>query len=116
MAEAIIDRVSGLNNIEISDVLGLWEVIRINRVDENPVYPWIKERFKFNFIDDMVFECLRDGQQNHGTWEISEKAFETMQRFSIILNGIFEYRIVDIDEDEITLSDQMSKFLLTRRL
>ena len=53
MAEAIIDRVSGLNNIEISDVLGLWEVIRINRVDENPVYPWIKERFKFNFIDDM---------------------------------------------------------------
>ena len=116
MSEVSIRRVPNLTNIVISDILGLWEVIRINRDDENPVYPWIQERFKFNFVDDTIFVCLRKGQYYHGTWELSEKAFKTEKRFSIILNGIIEYVVISIDEDEIILSDQMSKYLLVRKL
>ena len=103
-------------NITIADILGLWEVIRINRKDESPVYPWLKGRFKFNFVDDMIFECIIHGQHSHGTWEIFKKPFETKNRFSVILNGLFEYGISDIDEDEMTLSDRLNKYLLVRRL
>ncbi len=103
-------------NITIADILGLWEVIRINRKDESPVYPWLKGRFKFNFVDDMIFECIIHGQHSHGTWELFKKPFETKNRFSIILNGTFEYTVVNIDEDEMILSNRTSEYLLVRKL
>jgi hypothetical protein len=105
-----------VTNIGIADILGLWEVIRINRKDEIPAYPWITGRFKFNFLDEMLFLLTKDGQHSHGTWELTEKAFETKERFSISLNGTFEYTIVEMDEDEMTLSDRENKYLLVRRL
>ena len=104
-------------NIDIADICGLWEVIRISRKDDNNTsYPWLNGRLKFNFLEEMLFLCIKDGQNHHGTWELSEKAFETKRRFSIILNGTFEYTVVDIDEDEMTLSVQTTEYLLVRRL
>lgn len=103
-------------DICIADILGLWEVIRINSKDEPPVFPWITGRFKFNFVDDMIFECISHEQHSHGTWELFKKPFETKDRFSIILNGILQYGIKNIDEDEMKLSNRLSKYLLVRRL
>ena len=116
MGEITIDRIPDLTNIMISDIIGLWEVIRIDRSKEVPVYSWIKYRFKFNFVDDMIFKCIINGQQIHGTWELYEQEFETKKRFSIILNGVFKYDILNIDNDEIILSDQLNRYLLTRKL
>ena len=105
-----------VNNIDIADICGLWEVIRICVGNNKVQYPWLGKRFKFNFLDEMMFLCIKDGQHFHGTWELSEKSFKTKKRFSIILNGTFEYRIVDINEDEIILSDHKCEYFLVRRL
>ncbi len=70
----------------------------------------------FNFLDEMMFVCIKDGQHSHGTWELSEKIYGTQKRYSIILNDTFEYKILDFSEDEITLSDHINKYLLVRRL
>ena len=105
-----------LENIKISDICGLWEVIRICDDDNEILYPWLGERFKFNFLDDMMFLCVKNGQHFHGHWELSEKTFDTKKRFSIILYSTFEYTIVDIDEDEMTLSGHKCEYYLARKL
>ena len=105
-----------VTNIDIADICGLWEVIRICDGNNQVQYPWLGERFKFNFLPEMIYLCLKDGQNHHGTWEMTEKSFENKKRFSIILNGTFEYMIVEIDEDEITLSDHKCEYLLVRKL
>ncbi|KPL26349.1 MAG: hypothetical protein AMS23_02215 [Bacteroides sp. SM1_62] len=106
---------SGISLIGLSDICGLWEIIRISR--ENSVYyPWIKDRFKYSFLPEMNFLCLQDGEISHGTWELSEKIYKTQKRYSIILNETFEFTILDFSEDEITLSDHINKYLLVRRL
>ena len=116
MDEKINDTISDLTNINISDICGLWEVIRICDGDNKALYPWLGERFKYNFLPEMIYLCLRDEQCHHGTWELTEKTSENNKRFSIILNGTFEYTIVDIEEDEIILSDHTCEYLLVRRL
>ena len=104
-------------NIKISDICGLWEVIRITKEDdENPLYQWLSGRFQFYFMPEMIFLCMKNRQYSHGTWELFEKASETKKQFSIILNGTIEYTIVGIDEDEILLSDRNCKYFLTRKL
>ncbi len=51
-----------ISNIKIAYIFGLWEVLRVSRKNEiKPSYPWLKGRFKFNFVDDMIFECINDG-------------------------------------------------------
>ena len=116
MAEQFSDTIQDLSRIDKSDIRGLWDVIRIKRINETPVYPWINKRFKFNFLEEMLFMGLKDGLNFHGTWELSERIFETRERYSIILNGTFEYVIINIDENEMTLSDQTNEYLLVRRL
>jgi hypothetical protein len=104
-------------NVSIADITGVWEVIRINRKDDaTPSYPWLNARFKFNFVDDMIFECLWHGQHSHGTWELFTKVFENKDRFSIILNGTFDFSIIDLDEDQMLLSDGPSKYFLVRKV
>jgi len=116
MAENIMHTIPSATNIKISNICGLWEVIRICEGDNKVLYPWLGERFKFNFLDKMMFFCMKDGQHSRGTWELTEKTFENKKRFSIILNGTFEYVIVDLSEDEITLSDHRCEYFLVRKL
>ena len=112
-----VETISGIHIIRMSDICGLWEVIRISQKDSHQtIYPWVKDRFKFNFLPEMLFICLQDGQNSQGTWELSEKIYESQKRYSIILNDTFEYTILDLDEDQITLSDHINKYLLVRRL
>jgi hypothetical protein len=111
------ETISGISNIGIADISGLWEVIRISRENSiKPIYPWVKDRFKYSFQPEMNFLCLQEGQISSGTWELSEKTYETQKRYSIILNDTFEYTILNFSEDEITLSDHINKYLLVRRL
>ena len=105
-----------VTNICIADICGLWEVIRICDGNNKVQHPWLGERFKFNFLEEMMFLCIKDGQCHHGTWELSEKVFETKKRFSIILNGTLEYRIINIDMDELILSAKGCEYFLIRRL
>lgn len=106
-----------LSWVEISDICGLWEVIRIsNDEDQTVLYPWIKDRFKYNFLPEMIFLCIKDGENFHGTWNLSRKTLENQNRCSIILNGTFEFIIIDINEDELILSDSSKKYSLIRRL
>ena len=103
--------------IEIPDVCGLWEVIRIFKDDEHFVsYPWIKDRFKFNFLQEMIFLCLKDGKTTHGEWELSGKSNESQDQYSIILNGTYEFKILEISKEEMILSDKSYNYLLVRRL
>ncbi len=105
-----------VTNIKISDICGLWEVIRICDGDNKALYPWLGERFKYNFLPEMIYLCLKYGDCHHGTWELTENTFETKKRFSIILNGTLEYRIIDIDMDELILSAKGCEYLLNMRL
>jgi len=101
--------------ISADDICGLWEVIRISRGD-SVEYPWTGDRFKYSFQPEMNFSCLQNGKNSTGTWKLLEKIHETQKRYYIILNETFEYAILDLDEDEITLSDHINKYLLVRRL
>ncbi len=104
-------------DIESSDVSGLWEVIRISRENgSETLYPWVGERFKFNFMPEMIFLCLKDGGVFHGSWILSERTISNQKHFSIVLNETFEYKILNCEWDEMTLSDRNSEYLLTRRL
>lgn len=111
------DTILELSRIEISDICGLWEVIRIsNDEDQAVLYPWIKDRFKYNFLPEMIFLCMKDGENFHGTWKLSKKIVKNQNRYSIILNGKVELIIIDINEDELILSDRRNKYSLIRRL
>ena len=112
MAEVITSRAP---EVKVSDISGLWEVIRIDE-GEITVYPWIQGRFMFNFLEEMMFVCIKEGKHSKGTWELSEKTWESEKQFSIILNGAFEYMIMNIDEDEMIITDRSSKYLLARKL
>ena len=95
MMEKIPDRNS---DIQTYDICGLWEVIRIfSEIGNETLYPWVGERFKYNFLPEKIFLCFKDGQHTHGTWELSEKTCNNQKQFSIILNGNFKFKIVDID-------------------
>ena len=105
------------STIEISDVCGLWEVIRIFKDDEHFVsYPWIKDRFKFNFLQEMIFLCLKDCKTTHGSWELVGRTNKSQGRFSIILNGTYEFIILEFSEEEMIISDRRNNYLLVRRL
>ena len=114
MDEQIPDTIS---YITVSDVSGIWEVIRISGKKENDIrYPWIGNRFKYNFLPEMIFLCSRDGDMTHGTWELSEKTIRGKKLYSIVLNESHEYLIVNFDGDEMILSDYRNEYLLIRRL
>lgn len=102
-------------DIKIIDICGFWEVIRICEGDNILLYPWLRKRFKLEFLDNMIFSFIRDGQHFRGNWELKKKVVKNKMQFSIILNGIVEYIIVEISEDEITLSDHITKYLLVKR-
>lgn len=111
------ETISAIHYISIYDICGLWEVIRISQKDSHEtIYPWVKDRFKFDFLPEMLFTCLENGQISQGTWELVENIYESQQRYSIILNDAFEYVILDYNEDDITLSDHRYKYFLVRRL
>lgn len=112
MAEVITRRTP---EIKVSDISGLWEVIRIDE-GEISIFPWIRGRFMFDFLEEMMFVCIKEGKHSNGTWELSEKTWESEKQFSIILNEEFEYIIVDIDEDEMIITGRGSKYLLARKL
>ena len=118
MANGITGPARKINHLEMRDIYGLWEVIRITRREGKSAssYPWLKGRFKFNFLEEMSFMCTKDGQLTHGTWELKESIHEKGLRYSIIINGTFEYVIVNFSEDEIELSDRNSIYLLVRKL
>jgi hypothetical protein len=112
-----IDTIKEADRITHSVICGLWEVIRIlHKGEPQASYPWIKARFKFNFLEDNTFLCMRDGQTTHGTWEFSEKSTNNQRRISIILNGVFEYHVIDFSDDELTLSDFRNDYLFVRKL
>ncbi len=58
------ETIFGIHIIRMSDICGLWEVIRISRENfANPLYPWVKDRFKYSFQPEMNFLCLQNGQK-----------------------------------------------------
>jgi len=112
-----IDAIQETDRIAIPDICGLWEVIRIIHKDKPKAsYPWIKARFKFNFQADKIFHCMKDGQISRGTWELYQRTNDSKNRTSIILNGLFEYLLVDFSGDELTLSDFRNDYLVVRKL
>ena len=116
MAYKTISTVSDSSGDEIVDICGLWEVIRIYKDDDQKAsYSWIKDSFKFNFLSEMLFLCLRDGKTIHGSWELVEKTYESQKRYSIILNESFEFIVIDISDDQMILFDQGNYYLLIRR-
>jgi hypothetical protein len=116
MADILTGTIPDVQNVRLPDVIGLWEVIRISRVGERPVYPWIKGRFLFDFMDEMMFSCIMGGRHFNGTWELVTKTWDEETRFSINLNDTFEYIIIKIDEDELIMTDRGSRYTLTRKL
>ena len=116
MAEVKTDGTPEVYKIEVSDILGLWEVIRIDIQGEVSIYPWIRGRFMFNFLEGNIFTCVKEGKFSDGTWEFSIKTWESEKQFTIILNEVFEYIIIRTEDDEMILADRGSKYLLTRKL
>lgn len=109
--------ISVSSRTETSKICGMWEVLRITHKNEELVsYPWIKDRFKFNFLSEMIFICLRDGKTINGSWELIEKTQEDQKHYFIVLNETYEFEIISCDEDEMMLTDHTNKYLLVRRL
>ena len=106
-----------LTTIEIEDICGLWEVISIYQDDdEKKSYPWIKDRFKFNFLSEMIFLCQKEGKTIHGPWDFVERPLDSQKRFSIILNGSYEFNILENSGSEMIISDRNNSYVLVRRL
>ena len=103
-------------NITVSDISGLWEVIRICDGYNKVKYPWLGERFKFNFLDEMIYFCCKDGNPCHGTWELSEKTCNGKKQLFLILDDKVAYEIINVFSDEMTLSDGKCEYYLVRRL
>ncbi len=117
MAGNKTDTVTDLYRIEVEDICGLWEVLKVYEDDDQSVsYPWIKDRFKFNFLSEMLFLCLKDGRTIHGTWELIAETDESHVTHSIVLNESYKFVITDISEDDMTLHDASKYYLLVRRL
>ena len=116
MADILTGTIPGIQSVRLPDVIGIWEVIRISREGEHPVYPWIKERFLFDFMDEMMFSCIMGGRHFNGTWELVTKTWDEETLCSIRLNDTFEYIIININEDEMIMTDRGSKYSLTRKL
>jgi hypothetical protein len=107
--------VPSADSVQVEDIFGMWEVIRITRGDR-VTYPWTESRFRYSFQPEMTFLCMRQGQNSYGTWKLSESKNESQSRYSIVLNDTFELKILDMDEDEIIFTDQMNQYLMTRKL
>jgi hypothetical protein len=116
MAEVKTGKSPDLFEVKVSDILGLWEVIRIDIGGEVNIYPWIRGRFMFNFLEEKVFVCIKEGKHSSGTWELTKKTWESETLFTIKLNDAFEYIIMDLDEDEMKITDRASKYFLSRKL
>ena len=111
------DTIQDSFNIETSGICGLWEVIRIYQDDEKTVaYPWTKDSFKFNFLPEKIFLCVKDGKNCHGTWELEARSDDSQKKYSIILEGATEFTILNLVRDEMTLSRQGNNYILVRRL
>jgi hypothetical protein len=54
MADILTGTIPGIQNVRLPDLIGLWEVVRISREGENPVYRWINGRFLFDCMDEMI--------------------------------------------------------------
>ncbi len=105
------------STIEIEDICGLWEVISIYRdADEKESYLWIKDRFKFNFLSEMIFLCQKEGKTIHGPWNFVVRPLDSQKRFSIILNGSYEFNILENSGSEMIISDRNNSYVLVRRL
>lgn len=103
-------------NVSISDVCGIWEVVHTSDNDENEEPILMSRRNKYLFLEQMVFIRYSEGQPSYGTWELSKKDSASEKRYSIILNGTFECVIIDINKDEMTLFNRINKYYLERRL
>ena len=107
----------GRDKVAVDDICGLWEVIRIQERSGKLVsHPWITDRYKFNFLPDMIFLQLKDGNNSHGTWKLLENARNPSQRYAILLDGKKKFRILSYCEEDMILSDGNRDFILIRRL
>jgi len=50
----------------------------------------------------------------NGSWQLSERIFESGKPYSIKLKVTFEYVIINIHEDEMTISEGGSKYVLSK--
>ena len=103
-------------NIQVADICGYWEVIH-NSVNQGSKEPKaITRRDRYIFLPQMAFIRISGGQPNCGTWELTKKESESESIFSIILNEISEYIIVNINDNNMILIDRMNKLSLVRRM
>lgn len=103
------------SDINIYDICGFWEVIRICEGDNIMLYPWLRKRYKIEFRDTQIFICVKDGQHFRGIWKLKKVVINNNQRFSIILNGLLEYVITEYSVNEINVSDHINNYLLVRK-
>ncbi len=108
--------ITDLSWIRSVDICGLWEVIRIREGDRESDYPWIKDRFKFNFLPEMIFLCLKDGKSSHGSWDFIERKAGEQKQYFIVLDGTVRLKILDVSIDEMIFTCRGKEYLLVRRL
>ena len=97
MSKGLKVQIPPQTKIAITDICGLWEVIRISREDcDKSTYPWLEERFKYHFLDEMMYICCRDGNPCHGTWGLSEKAYNGKKQLFLILDDKIAYEIINV--------------------
>ena len=105
------------NRVTATALFGFWEVFRISRGNcTKPIYPWLGERFKYYFLDEMHYICCREGHTCHGTWELSEKSNDGRKGLFLILDNKVAYDIINVLSDEMQLSDGECEYYLVRKL
>jgi hypothetical protein len=70
----------------------------------------------FNFQDNGIFVCIKSRKHSDGTWELTQSGHGLGRKNEILLNETFLYDILEIDEDEMIISDYGIKYMLTRKL
>ena len=98
-----------------ADLLGLWEVLRIDIGGEGNIYPWIQGRFIFHFTDEKSFVCIKERQHFDGSWQLQNSDSEDKNLYAILFNETFEFVILELDEDEMILFDRSNKYILSRK-
>jgi hypothetical protein len=106
-----------VGKITETTLCGFWEVFRISRGNcSQPIYPWLGKRFKYYFLDEMMYICCRDGHICHGTWGLTEKPDKGRKGLYLILDDKVAYEIKNVFSDEMKLSDGKCEYYLIRKL
>ena len=109
------DYMPDINNVNESDIVGVWMVVSISRTDDNEVHHLGMDERKFHyFLGNNTYRFEVQSKYSEGTWGLNTIEQGGQKKFNITTNLGGEYLIFDIKKDEMILLQGNLEYLLSR--